>query len=446
MSDKTSSFPGRSQSPKFPGSVRDKVAITIPFVPLLPLCPTCFLGYGAAVLEKKYDLDLINLNAELYFRNRRKLKQTLDTIESNCAVLDHVIVQTFFGESDANIDGSYEATAWDKYSQVYITIPSWCPLVRTEEVLRLSRAIKKVSPSTRIFFFGNSLGSWTSEAELKKNQVQPVHLNSLCEMGQPTKPVDYDALPIPIYGDRDKYLFDILPFMLKHGCPWGRCKFCSLSKGGYSGYVERSPKAVIKELEALVGQYNPAALVCTDHSLNGDNLIEVCSYLEGLKKPWGGWSRADLSGKKIEALSKAGCRWIYFGLESGSDRTLSAIIKGLTARQISDFIRTVHSNGILPAPSFLIGTPGEESADFDKSIQFLEDHKTYFDAVNVFPFTATPASEFGSQQKHADKNTPLRLFQFVQTCKDLGLKVFVGEQFMQYYLFNRFQPQPRAGS
>lgn len=446
MSDKTSSLLGRIQSPNLPASVRDKVAITIPFVPHLPLCPTCYLGYGTAVLKKRYDVDVIDLNAQLYSRKRGKLKKIREAVESNGAVLDHELVQTFFAKADAKTDVSYEAPAWEKYSLVYITTPSWCPMILTEEILRLSRAIKKVSPTTRIFFFGNSLGSWTNEAELKKNEVQPVHLNGLCEVGQPTNHVNYDALPIPIYGDRDKYLFDILPFMLKHGCPWGRCKFCSLSKGGNSGYLERSPKSVIKELEALVEQHNPAALVCTDHSLNGGNLMKVCNYLKGLNKPWGGWSRADLSGKKIEALSKAGCRWIFFGLESGSDRTLRAMSKGLTARQISDFIKTVHSNGILPAPSFMIGTPGEKSADFEKSIQFLEDHKTYFDAVNVFAFTATPASEFHSQQKHANENTPFRLFQFVQTCTDLGLKAFVGEQCMQYYLFNRLQPWHRAES
>ena len=263
-----------------------------------------------------------------------------------------------------------------------------------------------------------------------------MHLNGLCEMDQTAKPVEYDALPTPIYRNRDKYLFDIVPFMLRHGCPWGRCKFCSLSRGWNSGHVERSPKAVIKELEALIDQYDPAALVSTDHSLNGENLIEFCGYLEKFNRPWGGWSRADLSGKKIEALAKAGCKWIYFGLESGSDSTLSAMNKGITSERMSEFIKTAHSSGILPAPSFIIGAPGEETADFQKSIQFLEDHSRYFDAVNVFPFDASPASEFLAQQQHADRNAPLRVFQFFQTCKDLGLKTFVGEQSMQYFLFN----------
>jgi hypothetical protein len=36
-----------------------------------------------------------------------------------------------------------------------------------------------------------------------------------------------------------------------------------------------------------------------------------------------------------------------------------------------------------------------------------------------------------------DKNTPMRLFQFVQRCGDLGLKVCVGEQCAEYVLFKK---------
>ena len=174
-------------------------------------------------------------------------------------------------------------------------------------------------------------------------------------------------------------------------------------RGWNSGYLERSAKAVIKELEAIIDRYDPAALVCRDHSLNGRNLIEFCGYFERFDKPWCGQSRADLSGKKIQALWRAGCRGIFFGLESGSDRTLRAMNKGITSKQMSDFIKRLHSSGILPAPSLIIGAPGEGRVDFEKTIQFLVDHRRYFDVVNVYPFMATPASEFSSQKNNRRK-------------------------------------------
>jgi len=435
MLDRESGFLGSRENPHSQVCGSGKAALVTPCLTHLPFHPSSFLGYGAAVLAARYDLDVIDLNAELHFANGETLNPILNGMDKTQVVSDVLHLHPFYNEVEPHIDRYYAEIAWEKYSAVYVTPPSWFPTVPTKAVLRLSRAIKRVSPETRTFFFGNSLDSWTNEAELNKNGVETVHLNDLFAMDAKVKPVKYDLLPTPVYDHRDKYLFDLLPFMLKHGCSWGRCKFCSLSKGWNSGYFERSAKAVIKELETLIDQYDPAALVCRDNSSNGRNLVEFCGHLEKFGKPWYGMSRADLSGKKIQALRKAGCRGIYFGLESGSDNTLNAMNKGITSKQMSDFIKMLHSNGILPAPSIIIGTPGEGVRDFEKTIQFLEDHRRYFEVVNVYPFMATPASEFGSQKQQPEEIALIRLFGFIKRCEDLGLKICVGEQCAEYVLF-----------
>ncbi len=413
-----------------------KVALVTPWLPHLPFHPGCFLGYGAAVLAGRYDVEVIDLNAEIYFRYRGKLKQTLDAMDKAPPASD-VLLHPLFDAIGTHIDKHYAGISWKEYPLVYVTAPSWFPMIPAESVLRLSRAIKRISPDTKVFFFGNSLGSWTSEGELRNTGVQTVHLNDLFAMNGRAKPINYDLLPTPIYENRDKYLFDLLPFTLKHGCSWGRCRFCSLSKGWNSGYLERSPMTAIKELEVLINRYDPAMLVCRDNSLDGNNLIEFCGYIEKFNKTWCAESRADLTGRKIEAVRKAGCRLIFFGLESGSDRTLSVMNKGITSKQMSDFIKKLHSSGILPAPSVIIGAPGEGRVDFKKTIQFLVDHRRYFDIVSVYPFMMSPASEFSSQKKVPDKNTTMRLLQFIQTCEDLDLKVILGEQSVEYFLFKR---------
>ena len=412
-----------------------KVALATLCLNHLPFHPSCFLGYGAAILAKQFDLEVLDLNAEIHFRNRDKLKPILHTLDQNQFVSDAQFLYPFYDEIKAHIDNFYAKVSWKQFSQVYVTTPSWFPTVPTEAVLRLSRAINRASLGTKVFFFSNSLGSWTNERELTENGVQTVHLNDLFVTDPLPKPVRYDLLPTPVYEDRGKYLFDILPFMLKHGCSWGQCRFCSLSKGWNSGYLERSAKTAFKELEALVDRYDPAVLVCRDHSLNGRNLVEFCGYLEKIGKPWCGQSRPDMSGKKVESLARAGCRGIYFGLESGSDKTLRTMNKGISSSQISDFIKLLHSNGILPAPSLIIGAPGEEKEDFEKTVQFLVDHRSYFKVVNIYPFMATPASEFNSQNKQPEQNVFMRLIRFVRTCEELGLKAVLGEQCIEYFLF-----------
>lgn len=415
--------------------VRDKAALVTLCLSQLPTHPSYFLGYGSAVLSEMMDLDIIDINAEFHYRNRLKLEPILQRLWGNRLVADSVDLYPFYDESGSNVDSEYSRISWEKYSFVYVTQPSWFPTVTTEAVMRLYSEIKRVSPHTVVRFFGNSLGSWTKEDDLKKNGVEVTHLNALTQSVTRKEPIRYDLLPPPVYENREKYLFDLLPFMLKHGCSWGRCKFCSLCRGWNSGYVERSVKAVIKELESVIDHHHPAALVCRDNSIKGQNLLEFCRYFSAFDQPWCGMSRADLTVAEIEALQKAGCRLIFFGLESGSNRTLKAIDKGITCKQMSNFIKRLHSSGIFPVPSLMIGLPHEEPSDFEKTIEFVVDHRSYLEIVNVYPFIATPSSEFGSQEKHVDEKALLKVFRFIQVCEELGLRVCLGEQCMEYLAF-----------
>ena len=123
-----------------------KAALVTPCLSHLPFHPSCFLGYGAAVLAGRHDLDVIDLNAELHFRNREKLQPILDVMDNTQIVSDALHLHPFYNEVEPHIDRYYAAIPWEKYSVVYVTPPSWFPTVPTEAVLRLSRAIKQVSP------------------------------------------------------------------------------------------------------------------------------------------------------------------------------------------------------------------------------------------------------------------------------------------------------------
>ena len=43
----------------------------------------------------------------------------------------------------------------------------------------------------------------------------------------------------------------------------------------------------------------------------------------------------------------------------------------------------------MPAPSLFVGTPGESEDDFENTIQFILDHKSYLDVLNLYPFMVT---------------------------------------------------------
>ncbi|MCJ7580251.1 MAG: hypothetical protein MUP98_06925, partial [Candidatus Aminicenantes bacterium] len=272
-----------------------KAALITPFLSHLPLHPSSYLGYGSAILRKKFELDIIDLNAQIYFKNRERLREVLFAFDRKQVVLDNVDLYPLYHQLLDSAEKELKQISWKGYQKVFITTPSWFTTISTEDVLKFSNIIKRESPPTEIFFFGNSLGSWTDEERLVKHDIQIRHLNDFFNVNPGNEPVNYDTLPTPVYENREKYIFDILPFRLKHGCIWGKCKFCSLAKGWNSGYLERSVNKVVGEIKKLIDKHNPKMLVCRDNSINGKNLLEFCACFEKLKKPWIGMARADLS-------------------------------------------------------------------------------------------------------------------------------------------------------
>ncbi|RJR51184.1 MAG: radical SAM protein [Desulfobacteraceae bacterium] len=416
-----------------------KTALVTPLLSHLPFHPSSFLGYAAALLNKQCELDVIDLNAEIHFMNNARLNSVLDEVGMSSFVSDDLFLYPYYNELQARLDEAYRKVAWGKYGGVYVTTPSWFPTVPTDAVLRLARCIKEESPETELFFLSNSLGSWTDERELRKRGIGIVHLNGLSPERVGT-PVDYDSLPVPLFERREKYLFDLLPFMLKHGCPWGKCRFCSLAKGSNSGCLERSAEAAFREIEELLERYRPRMLVCRDNAINGKNLRQFCALMRNTGIPWIAMSRADLSKTEIRLLGDSGCRLLYFGLESGSDRVLGKLRKGIGSKQMSLFLKSVFEQGIIPFPSLMVGTPDETEADFHETIRFLGEHSAFLEMVNIYPFMITPASDFHRTRRLPSATTTIRLTNIVKECQDLGLKVCIGEQCAEYLSFRRVHP------
>jgi radical SAM superfamily enzyme YgiQ (UPF0313 family) len=214
-----------------------------------------------------------------------------------------------------------------------------------------------------------------------------------------------------------------------------------LARGWNSGYRERSAKRVFQEIRLLDERYNPTMFVCKDNSVNGNNLMEFCRMMEGIGKPWAALARADLGDGEIEALSRAGCRLLYFGLESGSDRVLQEINKGITSGQISTFIERLSANKITPAPSLFVGSPGETEDDFERTRQFISDHRHLLDTLNVYPLAMTPSSDFTKEGKKPKAEVlNARLLELIIACSQLGMRIFVGEQGGEYIFAKKVYP------
>jgi anaerobic magnesium-protoporphyrin IX monomethyl ester cyclase len=196
---------------------------------------------------------------------------------------------------------------------------------------------------------------------------------------------DLDSLPLPAWD-----LVTIEPYRqlwLKHagyfslnigttrGCPF-KCNWCAKPIYG-NRYNSRSPGHVIKELLLLKEKFG------FDH-------IWFCDDIFGLKPGWVHefanlveenqlrfrfkiQARADLLLQEnyIRDLARAGCDTIWMGAESGSQKILDAMDKGITVEQIANATKLIRRYGMNPAFFIQFGYPGETKEDIKKTIRMI---------------------------------------------------------------------------
>ncbi|HZD43321.1 MAG TPA: methyl-coenzyme M reductase glutamine C-methyltransferase, partial [Methanomicrobiales archaeon] len=73
----------------------------------------------------------------------------------------------------------------------------------------------------------------------------------------------------------------------------------------------------------------------------------------------------------LEAIRKYTIGWLFFGIESGSDRVLRDMGKGVTSRQAADAIEECRGHGLKVAGSFIVGYPTETEKEFEETKEFI---------------------------------------------------------------------------
>jgi radical SAM superfamily enzyme YgiQ (UPF0313 family) len=327
----------------------------------------------------------------------------------------------------------YDNVRWADYDAVFITQPAWAPTVSASSILELANVVHAAAPGVDVRYFGTSLGTWTDVDALQRGGVRPVHPNALFDDGASwQKPIDFDRLPTPEYRDLGGYVFNMLPFHTRHGCCWGKCRFCSISRGSGGGYVERSVDRVAAELGELVARYDPEALLCRDNAVNGGSLIEMCDRIGDLGRPWLCYARTDLTREEIAALAKSGCKGVYLGVESGSDPVLIAMNKGITAGQHDLALDRLADAGIEPIPSVFVGAPWETGPDFDRTCDLLRRHRGQVRIVNVYQFRWSPGVDERRERTPPHEDAEERLLALSGVCRENGMIAVPGITTIEY--------------
>lgn len=160
--------------------------------------------------------------------------------------------------------------------------------------------------------------------------------------------------------------------MTSRGCVF-QCRFCVVHR--YRRYRFNSPQRVVDEMELLVKKYNACYLFIMDPLFiaNRERVMGICEEIRRRKLAfkWGCECHVKLvDAKLLRNMKKAGCYETHFGIESGVQRLLDNVDKGITIAQIERAVRLAKRAGLKVSGLFMLGLPGETYQDSLKTIDF----------------------------------------------------------------------------
>lgn len=215
---------------------------------------------------------------------------------------------------------------------------------------------------------------------------------------------DLDSLPYPDREaiDHRKYLdawrthhgASSVNLITARGCPY-RCNWCSHAVYGFS-HRRRSPANVADEVQWILDRYDPDQLWYADDvfTISHPWLAGYAEELErrGIHRPFETITRADRlqNEASVETLKRLGCYRVWIGSESGSQKILDAMERGVSVEQVRRSTRLAKAHGIQVGMFLMWGYEGEELEDIAATVEHvkLSNPDVFFTTV-AYPIKGT---------------------------------------------------------
>ncbi|MHB1324708.1 MAG: B12-binding domain-containing radical SAM protein [Thermoleophilia bacterium] len=235
---------------------------------------------------------------------------------------------------------------------------------------------------------------------------------------------DLDTIPIPdrtLLGDFEKYESPpgsykekpIAIVMTSRGCK-ARCIYCFQMKGERRIRF-RGVESVVKEIEELVNHYGFREIRFLDETFTADRdrALEIFRQLKAKKLKFSFYVSSRVNTVDYELLremKKAGCWAILFGAESGVQKNLNTMKKGINLEQTRNAVAAAKKAGLRVYTPFIIGIPGETYEEALATIDFaieLDPHYANFHSMTPFPGTELydNIEEYGTMSSDTDDYT-----------------------------------------
>jgi radical SAM superfamily enzyme YgiQ (UPF0313 family) len=188
---------------------------------------------------------------------------------------------------------------------------------------------------------------------------------------------DRQRVDIPRYLQvwRERHGAGSVSVITARGCPY-HCTWCSHSTFGKT-HRRRSAKAVVDEVEWITNAYSPEMLWMADDvfTIHHGWMLDYAAEMKRrrLRIPFECITRADrLNARMTETLAELGCYRVWIGSESGSQRILDAMQRGVTVEQVRQAVALCRAGGIQTGMFLMFGYDGEELSDIEATVEHVK--------------------------------------------------------------------------
>ncbi len=375
--------------------------------------PLGLLAIGSMLEKHKYEVKIL------------EIEEPDDLLEDNAAEIfnriDSKLIGLSFFSSQSKRAQSIIRALKKENKDVTIVCGGIHPSCAPEDVLGMGADYVVVGEGEEtIIELFNALEKQTS-----LNNIEGIVFKSIDGKYLKTPPramiKDLSSLPITSYHLLDSGRFKKRNYFIRglwlrcghiltsRGCP-SNCNFCAATR--FSGRIvrERAIDDIIAELKILVKEYGIEGFWIVDDTfvLKKRRVEEFCAKLKKLpyKFKWACNSRVDtLTEDMVINLKNSGCIQLEFGVESGSQRVLDALNKGIKTEQIERAFEYCKKHKMRTLANIMIGNPEEKMEDIEKTAQIIRKIRpSYVNYSFLVPFPGSYIYDMAMKNGWIDKN------------------------------------------
>ena len=202
---------------------------------------------------------------------------------------------------------------------------------------------------------------------------------------------------------RDRYMPSSWGDMVTlRGCPF-KCGYCGAHNTWSYRVRYRSPLAIIREMKDIISRYDMKQFYFWDDNftLNRQRVSELCGLIREMDIPvrWGCTTRVDLLDDLIiQEMKRAGCDHMSIGIETGSERMLENIQKGITLEKVYAAVDLLDKHSMEYEAFFMAGFPEEREDDIRDTMDCIKQLKNARVCLSVFtPYPGTRQYEIAKE-------------------------------------------------